>query len=223
MAINVLPPDEAKKRARAKVKEWKRKEGLKAKIAARKLDPDLEETKPYVAREKSELNAMLFTAIKDCDLQKVKEALDSGAEINARDCNGNTPLILACYYGDIGILTPTTKSAIQPERNRRAEHARIVGIGAKQGDRTGMVSDLINANADINYQNECGETALMVSSFQSDTKYVLLLLSAGADPNLRDNENFTALGYVLEKRSKHTDKDPYDFLADQLRKAGGTE
>jgi ankyrin repeat protein len=46
-------------------------------------------------REKMTLNEDLIEAASRGDLEKVKELLDRGADVNARDNNGKTPLDLA--------------------------------------------------------------------------------------------------------------------------------
>jgi ankyrin repeat protein len=50
---------------------------------------------------------------------------------------------------------------------------------------TATVLALIGAGADINLQNNCGYTALMMASMQGRAAMVQALIGAGADLNLQ--------------------------------------
>jgi len=46
------------------------------------------------------LPAELVKAIRDGDLKAVRAQLDAGVDVNVRDADGNTPLLLAAVYAD---------------------------------------------------------------------------------------------------------------------------
>lgn len=58
---------------------------------------------------------------------------------------------------------------------------------------------LVNAGAEIDYQNDRGETPLTVAAKNGHTAVVSILVEEGADPNLSDSEGNTALFYSSEQ------------------------
>jgi ankyrin repeat protein len=53
-------------------------------------------------REAKPIAPDLVTAIRDADAQAVRKLIEDGADVNARDAEGNTPLILASFYARVG-------------------------------------------------------------------------------------------------------------------------
>src|SRR5262245_17826663 len=49
-------------------------------------------------REVKPIAPDLVVAIRNADTSAVRKLLDNGVEVNARDAEGNTPLILASFY-----------------------------------------------------------------------------------------------------------------------------
>ena len=49
-------------------------------------------------RETDPMAADLVAAIRNGDIRAIRKLLDNGADVNTRDAEGNTPLILASFY-----------------------------------------------------------------------------------------------------------------------------
>src|SRR5262249_40460891 len=54
--------------------------------------------RPGDQREAKPITADLVTAIRHADVQALRKLLDNGADVNPREAEGNTPLILASFY-----------------------------------------------------------------------------------------------------------------------------
>ena len=77
--------------------------GIGVAIVLRAGRSQLRSTSPQTVRagdqrEAKPMTAELVTAIRNGDVRVVRQLLDNGADVNARDAEGNTPLILASFY-----------------------------------------------------------------------------------------------------------------------------
>ena len=66
-------------------------------------------------------------------------------------------------------------------------------MDAAHNHKDKIVQVLVSNGANVNMQNNAGETALMLAAEEGDTKVVCILLDADADPNIRDRKGETAL------------------------------
>ncbi len=60
-----------------------------------------------------------------------------------------------------------------------------------------LVNFLINRNANINIKSDDGLTPLMIASDKDDIDCAIALVKAGADVDIKDEFNFTALAYAI--------------------------
>lgn len=132
--------------------------------------------------------------------------LRAGADVNARDDNGLTALMLAHSPRMVKLLLA---------------HGAKVNLQTKDGStalmidaisfRTGELNALLAAGADVNARDHNGKTAFMcaVDSLADvpDEDAVKALLAAGADVNAKDNQGKTALRYALNENE--TDYIPF--------------
>jgi uncharacterized protein len=103
-----------------------------------------------------------------------KVLLRYGAELNATNEDGDTPLALAAC--ECGAATPPNTSSV--------------------------LKLLLQRGADIDHQNQEGETALMIAADRGNLVGVKLLLSDGANPKLRSRSGATALSLARKAGNK---------------------
>ncbi|MBK6005350.1 ankyrin repeat domain-containing protein [Ramlibacter ginsenosidimutans] len=97
----------------------------------------------------------------------VRVLLSRGANVDARDADGNTPLLFA--------LDPSVQLSRDPSRSARSEE---------------VVRALVEAGADVNGQNHDGQAPLHLAAraFTSSLARTLLKLGASPDPRSRDGQ-----------------------------------
>lgn len=122
--------------------------------------------------------------------------------INAIEFNfqGNLPIHQAIKDGDINNF----KKLIQDKQNINAynEWGDTPLLVATRNHKSEMANLLIDAGADINAQNRRdGQTALHVAADHYGSEAIMnLLLSKGADKNIKDNDGLTSDDILKEKQ-----------------------
>jgi ankyrin repeat protein len=168
-------------------------------------------------RKEIEQRGMTYSA--DSFLNEVeadnKERVDlfikAGMNVNVRDKDGNTALMLASITGDPAIVTLLIGKGADINARSTAGYTALMYVSSK-GD-TAMAKLLIKKGTDVNIRNNDGNTALMLASLNGNFETAKLLVESGADVNARNNKGSTALKYsFLDTR-----------LEQLLRKAGARE
>jgi len=139
----------------------------------------------------------LMRAAKKGDLALVRKLLAEGADVNARNRSGRTPLIYACAYGRVGPEVVETLLAAGADANATDRDAgRTPLIYACEHGRVGpeVVEALLAAGADPNVAEKDGRTALNVAAALATTAVVRALLEGGARVNGEDAPLITAAG-----------------------------
>ena len=133
------------------------------------------------------LNELLMRAARQGNVEKVRNLLGQGADVDARDVYGRTALILASE------IVPTRDRIFSPTS---ACSAAIISFSAA-GDHIGVVKLLLKAGANVNARDRVDRTVLMTAGRFGQTEVVRLLLAQpGIDVNARDRTDRTALMIV---------------------------
>jgi ankyrin repeat protein len=143
--------------------------------------------------------------------ERVELFLKAGMNINVRDNDGNTALMLASMTGDPEIINLLIGKGADVNARSASGYTALMYVSSKGDKATAKL--LIEKGADVNSRNNSRDTALMLASLNGNFEAAKLLVESGADVNARNNKGNTALKYsFLDNR-----------LEDLLRKAGARE
>lgn len=148
-----------------------------------------------------ELNPSLFWASWNGHVEIVTMLLDNGADVNAKNNDGNTALMLASKKGQTEIVSMLL--AAGADVNAKVIYGNTALIVASGNGHKEIVAILLEKGADVNIKSDFGGTALMLASLRGHTEIVAKLLEKGADVNAENNYGQTALS--LASLNGHTD------------------
>ena len=116
------------------------------------------------------------------------------SRINARDRNGQTPLMRAASLGRIEAIRQLLNAGADIEaRGNNGFTALMLAAGL---GRIEAIRQLLNAGADIEARDNNDSTALMLTAGFGQLEAIRVLLNAGADIEARNNGGMTALMFA---------------------------
>jgi hypothetical protein len=143
----------------------------------------------------------LITAAYRGDVKTVLAELGDGADINARDCDGDTALILAAERGHVELVQELLKAGAEVDaRNLIGETALM---RAAENGLAEVVKLLLARHAECNAGNNINCTSLMRAAYRGHVDVVKELLAAGADVHARNAFGNTAA--MLAARNGHSE------------------
>ncbi len=157
---------------------------------------------PIVKSNKQMMNVADFgDAALSGKLDTVRQALDSGVDVNATDEQRRTALMLASFNGHTPVVQfLLTQNAAVDNRDALGRTALMFGA---TGANEETVRLLLKAGAEINAVDSSeGFTALMHAAAEGQLSVVQILLKHQADPAIRDVDGDTARDFA--SRNGHT-------------------
>ena len=164
----------------------------------------------------------LVDAVKAGDISAMKRMLAAGADVNSRDTDGSTLLMLAANEGDLPMVKVLIEGGADvnacDERGWAALAKAVYNAEMKRGFAE-VVKALIAAGANIEATIGYGVRPLMMAAGYGETEVVEVLLSAGADVLACNEGGYTAL--MMVKQKHYVDVINLLHEAEQLVGVGG--
>jgi ankyrin repeat protein len=135
----------------------------------------------------------------------IQALITSGADVNARDRNGNTPLLLALFAHRKDLVSDIL--ACHADVFARNDYGNTSLMGAAEMGDAVLVKNLIDRGVDINAKNNYGFTALMSAFYRRqgvDYQTVKTLIEHGADIDAKDKDGDSALILAEKYRTEAT-------------------
>lgn len=157
----------------------------------------------------------LLEVVKDGDVAAAQQSLEQGADVNAANSIGETPLIRASFEGhaDVVRLLLAAGAKVDAAVNNGATALFV----ASQNGHAGVVKLLLAAKANVDAARRSdGSTSLLAASGEGHADVVKLLLAAGADITIAVDDGTTP----LEIASHCGHADVIQLLTSGLRRGG---
>ncbi|KAK7107611.1 uncharacterized protein [Littorina saxatilis] len=144
--------------------------------------------------DESRMTALHHVCMFSQDIRLLRLLCENGADLNAEDSHGNTPLLSLCdmatarMYDSFEDLSPCSEDSASSLIGPSAVNLQFLDYLIRMKD------------VDINHQNNVGRTALFHCMVRGDVEGASRLLHAGANPTLQ--------GAVWETRKRKRDLSP---------------
>ncbi|KAK0761671.1 hypothetical protein N5P37_005653 [Trichoderma harzianum] len=131
----------------------------------------------------------------------VKLLVEKGADIDAKDGGGRTPLLWATYNGHKAIVELLVEKGADIEA--KDNYGRTPLSWAAYNGHKAIVELLVEKGADIAAKDDSGRTPLSWAAENGHEAIVELLVEKGADIAAKDDYGQTPLSQAAEKGHKH--------------------
>lgn len=148
------------------------------------------------------MSAELVEAVKAGDINTARSLLTAGADVNSRDSEGSTLLMLAAHAGNLAMVSALLEAGAEVNASdERGWTALMKAAYNAELDRgfADVAQALIDAGADVEMPIGYGIRPLMLAAGYGETAVVETLLKAGADVTARNEGGLTALMMVKQK------------------------
>jgi ankyrin repeat protein len=135
-------------------------------------------------------------------LEKVRQSLEQGLDVNQADADGRTALMMAAFEGYTEVVELLLNSGAEVDHRDGA--GRTAVMYASSGPFPQTVELLIQSGAQVNRIDTAeGWTALMVAAAEGHQPVVEVLLRHGADIEITDQDGDAAIAHARKRGQTH--------------------
>ena len=124
-------------------------------------------------------------------LEALRWGIMKGLPVTVRNCNGDTPVLVAAYNGAIPIMECLIKNG--GSLNERNDYQDTALTRAAYHGEVDTVKWLLENGSDLEEKNKYGDTALILASYYGNLELVEFLVESGADLEVIREGGDTAL------------------------------
>ncbi|XP_031467066.1 kinase D-interacting substrate of 220 kDa isoform X2 [Phasianus colchicus] len=128
------------------------------------------------------MNQSLLTYAEEGNVPALKALLEKCRDVDERNENGQTPLMLAAEQGNLEIVQELLKKGANCNLEDADNWTALISA-AKEGHEA-IIAELLNYGVNLEHRDLGGWTALMWASYKGRTEVAKLLLEKGANPNI---------------------------------------
>lgn len=153
-------------------------------LAALMLSTAMADQAP-AADTKQQLQAIYFDAARQGSTEKLGAFIDAHYNLDTRDENGYTALILAAYHGQQAAVEQLLEAGADPCSKDKRGNTALMGAIFK--GELSIARRLMNANCAPDERNNSGQTAAMYAALFQRKDILDALEAKGADMTARDS------------------------------------
>ena len=148
----------------------------------------------------------IWRACIDGDLERVRQLIQDGQDVNRGDSYGWTPLMKAAYYGHDQVVRELIRAGA--DVNGKDYYKQTALHLASICGHSSVIKTLAEAGANLNVQDRSGVTPLMEAAYYGHDNAVVELIRAGADVSVVSSHDWylvdagsTALHFAAKKNN----------------------
>jgi len=143
----------------------------------------------------------LTLAILDNDIDKAKQLIDKGADVNKKNKLGESPLISTSYYDDktidLDMLKLLLKNGANPAIGDEQDYT-VLHAAVSMGDIK-AIDLLLQYKADINMKDSYGESPIFEAIYTDDAYTFQHLVDKGADLKIKNKDGLSIYDIAKEE------------------------